>query len=126
MRLAGPVLSSPEPRKLADFYLRMLPGWTVVHSSPDFIMIRPEGGGTGIHFHVEQYYVRPVWPSQPGEQLQMTHLDIAVRDLSVGVEWAKSVGAVEADYQPSDSHTVMLDPDGHPFCLFEAQFAPKP
>jgi hypothetical protein len=46
------------------------------------------------------------------------HLDIAVDNLDDGVAWACVVGAVLADHQPQEQVRVMLDPDGHPFCLF--------
>jgi hypothetical protein len=48
----------------------------------------------------------------------MAHLDIGVADLATGVEWAVSCGAREADRQPQPGVRVMLDPEGHPFCLF--------
>ena len=32
--------------------------------------------------------------------------------------WARECGATPADQQPQDDVRVMLDPDGHPFCLF--------
>lgn len=47
------------------------------------------------------------------------HLDIAVDDLAAGVSRAVALGAVEAAFQPQDDVRVLLDPAGHPFCLFE-------
>lgn len=47
-----------------------------------------------------------------------SHLDIAVDDLQAGVDWARQAGATLADYQPQEHVRVMLDPAGHPFCLF--------
>ena len=46
------------------------------------------------------------------------HLDIWVQDLDAATEWAISVGAVLADFQPQDDVRVLFDPSGHPFCLF--------
>ena len=50
------------------------------------------------------------------------HLDIAVDDLDAGVEWAIECGATPA---PSTSRRTtsasMLDPAGHPFCLFHGE-----
>ncbi len=54
-----------------------------------------------------------------GQQTQ-THLDIAVRDLGSAVAHAQLVGATVAEYQPQTDVRVMLDPAGHPFCLFLA------
>ena len=51
----------------------------------------------------------------------MLHLDIAVDDLRAGVAWALEAGATEAEYQPQEHVRVMLDPAGHPFCLFTAE-----
>ena len=48
----------------------------------------------------------------------MMHLDIGVADLDAGVEWALAAGAVLAEHQPQEGVRVILDPAGHPFCLF--------
>ena len=48
----------------------------------------------------------------------MSHLDVGVRDLAAAVEHAEAAGATVAGYQPQDDVRVMLDPDGHPFCLY--------
>lgn len=54
------------------------------------------------------------WCSYPG-----MHLDIAVEDVAAGVDYAVSLGARVAEHQPQQGRvTVMLDPAGHPFCLF--------
>jgi hypothetical protein len=34
------------------------------------------------------------------------------------VAHAVELGARQADFQPQDDVRVMLDPDGHPFCLY--------
>jgi hypothetical protein len=50
------------------------------------------------------------------------HLDIWVDDLANGVAWALECGASEAAAQPADRDPaalrIMLDPAGHPFCLW--------
>jgi len=48
----------------------------------------------------------------------MMHLDIAVDDIEAGVAWALQAGATLAGYQPQEHVRVLLDPAGHPFCLF--------
>ena len=48
------------------------------------------------------------------------HLDIAVNDLETAVKLAVDQGATVAEVQPQDNVCVLLDLDGHPFCLFEA------
>ena len=107
----------PIHRALADFYQRLL-GWAIEQSEPDWVMLKPPHGGAGLSFQQESIYVRPVWPAEPGEQQMMSHLDIAVDDLEAAVAWAVEAGAVQADHQPQDDVRVMLDPAGHPFCLF--------
>ena len=62
--------------------------------------------------------VHAVWPAAPGEQQMMSHLDIAVENLEAGVAWALESGARLAEFQPQQDVRVMLDPAGHPFCLF--------
>lgn len=46
--------------------------------------------------------------------------DIAVDDLDAAVGWAVDAGAALAETQPQEDVRVLLDPDGHPFCLFKA------
>jgi catechol 2,3-dioxygenase-like lactoylglutathione lyase family enzyme len=118
-RLAAAVLGAPDAGALARFYQRLL-GWTVVRQEQDWVMLRPPDGGTGISFQTEADHVPPVWPAGPGDQQMMIHLDIAVDDLEAGVAWAKEAGATLAGYQPQNDVRVMLDPAGHPFCLFSA------
>jgi hypothetical protein len=48
----------------------------------------------------------------------MMHLDFEVSDLETAVEHALELGAREAAYQPQDKVRVLLDPVGHPFCLY--------
>jgi hypothetical protein len=46
------------------------------------------------------------------------HMEIATNDVAAAAEHAIACGATLADFQPQDDVRVMLDPDGHPFCLF--------
>ncbi|HEV8208298.1 MAG TPA: VOC family protein [Acidimicrobiia bacterium] len=125
-RVSAAVLGSPNPRALAAFYERVL-GWTRVSDEParpgsppedGWVMLRPPTGGTGLSFQFEPDYVRPTWPASPGEPQMTMHLDIAVENLDEGVARAREAGAALADHQPQEHVRVMLDPDGHPFCLF--------
>jgi len=59
-----------------------------------------------------------VWPAEEGKQTASQHLAIRVDDLAAAVQWAESLGARLADFQPQDRVRVMIDPEGHPFCLF--------
>lgn len=117
MLVAATVLGAPDPRALGAFYARLL-GWTVMENEPNWVMVRPPSGGTGLSFQMESGYIAPIWPTAPGKQQMMMHLDIAVEDLDNAVAWAVDAGATLAESQPQDEVRVMLDPAGHPFCLF--------
>jgi catechol 2,3-dioxygenase-like lactoylglutathione lyase family enzyme len=117
MHLSATVLDSPDARKLADFYRRLL-SWEVVNDEPDWVTLRPPGGGTGLSFQSEPHYRPPTWPSTPAEQQMMSHLDIAVDDLDAAAAHAVAQGATLAGFQPQARVRVCLDPAGHPFCLF--------
>jgi hypothetical protein len=129
MRITGPVLDAADPVGLAEFYARLL-GWTVTEREgprpgypPEdgWAKVRSPAGDLKIEFQWEEHYTPPVWPPVPGEQQMMSHLDIAVEDLDAGVAWALEVGATLARHQPQDGVRVMLDPAGHPFCLFAGE-----
>ncbi|MFB4305511.1 VOC family protein [Actinomadura sp. GTD37] len=117
MILSAPVLDAPDPHVLADFYQRLL-GWTVVQDEPDWVKLRPPGGGTGLSFQTEPIYTVPTWPAAEGAQQIMAHLDLEVDDMEDACLHAEAVGGVLADFQPEDDVRVYLDPVGHPFCLF--------
>jgi Glyoxalase-like domain len=63
-------------------------------------------------------YVRPVWPAEPGRQLMMMHVDVAVDDLTEAVAAALEPGAILAGHKTQEDRPVLLDPAGHPFCLY--------
>jgi catechol 2,3-dioxygenase-like lactoylglutathione lyase family enzyme len=116
-RLSSTVLGSADPRGLASFYRDLL-GWPAVLDTPEWVVLRPEDGTAGLSFQLEESHVPPTWPSGPGEQQMQSHLDIAVDDLDAGVTRATGLGASLAAYQPQDDVRVLIDPAGHPFCLF--------
>lgn len=131
MRVSGVVIGAPNPRALAAFYERLL-GLTVVGDAgpklgapPEdgWVQLRPPSAGKelSLAFEFEADYVPPVWPSAAGEPQIMTHIDIAVEDLDEAVAWAVDAGATLAEHQPQQQVRVMLDPAGHPFCLFPGQ-----
>ena len=114
----GVVLDSPDASELAHFYERLL-GWTFFKDTPEWATLAPsENAGYNLSFQQEINYERPVWPSQPGEPIMMAHLDLEVDDLEQAVAYAVEVGAQLAPFQPQQDVRVMLDPVGHPFCLY--------
>jgi predicted enzyme related to lactoylglutathione lyase len=129
MRVTGPVFDAADPVALAKFYERLL-GWTLTDSegprpgyppNDGWAKLRSPSGDLKMEFQYDQRYTPPRWPSVPGEQQMMIHLDVEVDDLELGVAWALEAGATVAEHQPQEGVRVMLDPAGHPFCLFSGQ-----
>lgn len=110
---------------LAAFYEQLL-GWERVADYGPRPGMPPGDGwikiqspdGQGLSFQWEPDYEPPVWPPAPGQPQMMMHLDIGVDDLDAGVARAQELGARLADHQPQSDVRVMLDPAGHPFCMF--------
>jgi catechol 2,3-dioxygenase-like lactoylglutathione lyase family enzyme len=115
--LTAAVLGTPDPKGLATFYQRLL-GWPIGTDEEGWVTLRPEGGGTGLSFQLEEDHVPPSWPAGEGDQQMQLHLDIRVDDLEAAVAVATGAGATVAEFQPQDAVRVCLDPAGHPFCLF--------
>lgn len=111
-------LSTRDASALASFYERLL-GWERVSDQPGWVVIAPADLGHRIASHGDELHESPVWPSQPGVQQMQAHLEVATDDLVGAVEHATACGARLAEVQPQQDVRVMLDPDGHPFCLFE-------
>ena len=113
----GVVLEAPDPHALLVF-------WSAILDKP--ILDEGESGGVldiqeGVAYLSVQkadVYEPPVWPPEPGKPGIQLHLDLEVSDLEAAVENAVELGAKVADHQPQDDVRVMLDPAGHPFCLY--------
>ncbi len=115
----GAVLDCADARALARFYADLL-GWTVEKEEPDWAAVAPPGGVAYLGFQTSPDYVEPVWPPAEGRQQMMMHLDVEVDDLEAAVEDAVAAGARVAGFQPQENVRVMLDPAGHPFCLYRS------
>ena len=113
----GTVLSAPDPVALARFYSALL-GWEMGGEPPDWVTIRMPGTPHYLAFAIDEHHVPPAWPSRPGEPTMQLHLDFGVSDVEAAMEDALALGAVLAEFQPQDDVRVMLDPAGHPFCLY--------
>lgn len=114
----GVALDAPNAPELARFYARLL-GWTIFNESPGWVDLAPsKDAGYNLAFQTEKDYARPVWPTVAGKPQMSMHLDIEVDDLEEAVAHAIEVGAEVASYQPQETVRVMLDPAGHPFCLY--------
>jgi catechol 2,3-dioxygenase-like lactoylglutathione lyase family enzyme len=130
MKVTGPVLNAPDVTALTRFYERLL-GWDVEELAgprpgkppgDGWSRLRPADKSTKIEIQWEEHYIRPVWPGAPDTQGMQMHLDVWVEDVAAGVAWAIECGATEAEHQPPTRDParlrVMLDPAGHPFCLW--------
>jgi len=107
-------------------------GWSMVagcpgpsscqHPGEHWAQIAPAAGAVHLNIQSEPWYGPPVWPERVGEPTKMLHFEIATTDVVAAVAAAISLGASEADWQPPNRDPsrlrVMLDPAGHPFCLF--------
>lgn len=111
------VLEAPDGAALAAFYASLL-GWPVAQQSDDGAAIAVPGTSSYLGFQSSPGYVPPAWPAADGRQQMMMHIDIAVDDLAAAVAEAVELGATVAGFQPQEDVRVLLDPAGHPFCLY--------
>ncbi|MDF2888093.1 MAG: Glyoxalase-like domain protein [Lacrimispora sp.] len=114
------ILECRDIPQLVSFYTGLL-HWPVVYELETFVGIHSNEDEMGIAFQYDENYIPPTWPSQPGQQQMMAHLDFAVADkseLKESVEKAVMLGAQIADEQYGGEEWItMLDPAGHPFCF---------
>ena len=113
----GVTLEAPDARELLAFWSEIL--GVPVHEVDDSGGDLDFGEGVG-SFAVQraEVYDRPVWPAERGKQGMQMHIEVEVDDLAVAVAHAVELGASVAAFQPQDDVRVMLDPAGHPFCLY--------
>jgi catechol 2,3-dioxygenase-like lactoylglutathione lyase family enzyme len=113
----GTVLSARDPVALAHFYSALL-GLEIARESPEWVTIGFPGSTHYVAFAVDEHHEAPAWPSEPGRPTMQLHLDLGAADVDAAVEDALALGAVLAEVQPQDDVRVLLDPAGHPFCLY--------
>jgi hypothetical protein len=94
----------------------------VVDKEPRWAALRDAAGRMGVNVQADDSYAPPVWPQAEGRQSMMMHFEIEVADVPAAAAHAVDLGATEAAWQPPDRDQqllrVMLDPAGHPFCLW--------
>ena len=115
-------LDCADAEVLAAFYSRLF-GWDIAaRDGAGWVQLRNPHGGVGLNLQAEDWYEPPVWPERPGLQAKMMHFEVLVDDVDAAAQLVLRSGGTEAVHQPPDrDHTrmrVMLDPAGHPFCLF--------
>jgi predicted enzyme related to lactoylglutathione lyase len=113
----GVVLDAKDPIRLAEFYADVL-GWPISHRSDHGAGIGVPDTVSYVGFQRNDDYEPPTWPGGTGAPQMMLHLDVAVDDLDAALDDALSLGATLATHQPQADVRVLLDPEGHPFCLY--------
>ena len=113
IRLGAISLDCADPGPLSTFWADLLGG--------EIVLTRDDIGVVKLDhllltaMQVENY-AAPTWPA--GSVPKQSHIDLEVDVLDDAERRALSLGAVRAQWQPEpDSHRVLLDPAGHPFCL---------
>ncbi|WP_040159031.1 VOC family protein [Nigerium massiliense] len=111
-------ISAPDPENLARFYARLL-GWEMTVFDPGWVTVQPADGSVGLVISEEPAgFARPVWPARDGEQQMMMHFELRADSVLDGVRHALQAGATLAPYQPNPHIRVLIDPVGHPFCIW--------
>ncbi len=114
-------LDCADAEEMAAFYSRLL-GRKLNAEGGRWIPMPDPAGGVGLIFQARDWYVPPTWPERPDEQHKMMHFEIKVNDVEAAVAHAIGAGARAAPNQPQNRDLaklrVMLDPAGHPFCLW--------
>jgi catechol 2,3-dioxygenase-like lactoylglutathione lyase family enzyme len=107
--------------RMVSFYSELL-GLPVVDKEDRWAALRDPAGGMGVNVQADDDYAAPTWPAAPPAQGMQMHFEIEAADVPAAVTHAVSLGAREAPWQPPDRDPqtlrVMLDPTGHPFCLW--------
>ncbi|MEV0645019.1 VOC family protein [Phytomonospora sp. NPDC050363] len=113
----GVVLDTDDVEKLARFYSE-LRGWPIWKMDAEDAALDLGEGVAYLSVQRNPDYVRPVWPAKEGAQQMMLHLDFQVTDLAAETARAVALGAELPEHQPQVDVRVLLDPAGHPFCLY--------
>jgi len=113
----GVVLEARDVDVLTTFYSELL-GWPVYKQDAEGSALDPGEGVAYLAIQHSPDYVAPTWPAAEGRQQMMLHLDFEVTDLAEATARAEALGATLAEFQPQENVRVLLDPAGHPFCLY--------
>lgn len=118
----GVAIDCPDAGPVARFYERLLGFELRTFSPPGWAQLWDPEGGIHLNIQGDPTYVAPTWPERADEQAKMMHFEVEVADLEVAVALAIEAGGAEAAWQPPDRDRrrirIMLDPAGHPLCLF--------
>lgn len=118
VKLAGVTLDARDPKALMKFYSELL-GWEINYESEGYCSLAAPGGGTALGAQLVETFKKPVWPPAEGCADTAEHCDFQVTDREAAVALSLKLGASRAEQQFIENLTVMIDPEGHPYCLFE-------
>ncbi len=129
--LRSVVLDTTDPRRLADFYHRLL-GYPYGEGSEppaggaadevDWLLLEIAPGRLHLAFQQVDELPESTWPTT--DVPQQIHLDLTVPDKEVLEEQhrrAMDLGArllLDDSDDPEEPIYIYADPDGHPFCIF--------
>jgi len=120
-RWVGIAIDCAEAPPVARFYERLL-GFQIREVGPRWAQLFDPAGGVHLNIQGDSWYRPPTWPESEGELTKMMHFEVQVDDLEAAVAAAIEAGGTQAPWQPPDRNPerirVMLDPAGHPLCLF--------
>jgi len=105
------------PTRTRDFYAA-LTGWEA-REGYGCPALAADNGLLILFMACDFEYIPPVWPEKPCKQQKQIHFNFQVNDLPTAVEEAIKLGTTKPQSQYGGDHFVtLIDPDGHPFCLF--------
>lgn len=123
IELVGIAIDCEWAEPMARFYEGLL-GFEIRDLGPGgrWAQLFNPGGGVHLNIQGDARYQPPKWPDEPGELTKMLHFEVRVDDLEAAVARAIDAGGTEAPWQPPNRNRerirIMLDPAGHPLCLF--------
>jgi predicted enzyme related to lactoylglutathione lyase len=122
VRWVGIAIDCTDAGPVARFYERLLGFEIGDFEPPHWAQLWDLAGGPHINIQGATWYEPPTWPERPGEQAKKLQYEFEVDDLDTAVATALDAGGTEAPWQSPDRNRerirVMLDPAGHPICLF--------
>jgi catechol 2,3-dioxygenase-like lactoylglutathione lyase family enzyme len=99
-----------------------LTGLEAVEREDRWVALRGTAADMSVNVQAEDWYTRPVWPERRDVPTKMMHFEVQVDDVAAAVESVVALGGQQAEPHPPDRDPrtlrVMLDPAGHPFCLW--------
>jgi len=122
IRWIGVAIDCADAGPVARFYEQLLGFRVGDFDPPGWAQLWDPAGGHHLNIQGQPHYVPPVWPERDEAQAKMLHLEVEVDDVATAVAVAIDAGGREAAWQPPDRDPtrirIVLDPAGHPLCLF--------